>query len=1084
MDISDIKNAVSEQVYKEGVEFFLLKRNKILQMNARTSRTISSVPTHITITFIESKVLDMQNKYTQNITIITNIDNTIESVKISGKCSCSKNFTCKHIVAVLLSMLKRENEDIINSEIKLIKQVQEIKDEDKLNFWVNEFKKLTSFTEINSNKIKYKFSFKNSDKNRFQIKLYYINDNYKEEEINTYELRKIYSRNEYLTIEDKEILLLLKKTKESQYDYTNSFVMKGELGFFITKKVIETNRAFFKDKTIPISFGKDKNLQIKWKKSQTDDTYNLVTEIEQYSEILLFNPVCYLNTKNLTFGQVITNHSYEELELMNKFPTVQYKTLMEFNSVLNDILIDVEPMLKENQKLINIKTKPKYVLELYTQVDFHNIKVKYLYENYELSYYDNSPIKAIYSDDEVILIHRDTNKEKEVINLLTSLGFINKKMENNIVFINLYQPNFSTAVERMRHFLEDIVSNLNKDYIIKFDETFELEFKNIENINIQTDIDKNWFSMEISVDIDGKKVSLLPLVVEFLNQIDSLEDLSINQKLNIQFDKSKFIRVEAKTMKPIIETILAIYDGKSKKLLLNPFDATLLNFDNKLENVKYKGDMSIFEIKEKLENFTKINEVEIPRTLNATLRDYQRDGLNWLSFLREFGFGGILADDMGLGKTIQTLTLLLKEKEENRANKPSLIIAPTSLMGNWRSENAKFTPELKMLIFHGDNRKEDFENLEKFDVIVTTYNLIVRDYEELIKIEFYYLILDEAQKIKNPKTKMAQAIKDLNSKHKLCLTGTPMENHLGEIWSIFDFLMSGFLWSQNFFNENFRFPIEKNYNEKKEIQLKKRIKPFMLRRKKDDVIKELPQKTEIIRTIAFEKKQAKLYESVRITMEKKVRDIIKEKGLASSHIMILDALLKLRQVCCDPSLLKLKEAEDVKESAKLEATMELIEELIEEGRKIILFSQFSSMLSIIEDNIKAKNILYAKLTGSTTKREEVIEKFKNKDTKIFLISLKAGGVGLNLIEADTVIHYDPWWNPATEEQATDRAYRIGQDKPIFVYKMVIEGTIEEKILALQDKKRKLADAIIDNSKEKFSLTQDDISELFKPMEVD
>ena len=436
-----------------------------------------------------------------------------------------------------------------------------------------------------------------------------------------------------------------------------------------------------------------------------------------------------------------------------------------------------------------------------------------------------------------------------------------------------------------------------------------------------------------------------------------------------------------------------------------------------------------------------------------------------MNFLHEFKFGGILADDMGLGKTVQTLAFLQVLKERGELNKPSLIVMPTSLIGNWKNEIKKFTPDLTFLELYGADRAEKFGQIEKYDIILTTYSLAQRDEEKYVKEHFCYIILDEAQKIKNPNTKLAVAIKNFKSQHKLALSGTPIENHLGELWSIFDFLMCGFLDNLRTFRSFFQIPIEKEYDMTRRALLNKKIAPFILSRTKDEVVLELPPKTEIIKRAVFGTKQAKLYENIRVTMESKVREAVKGKGLSRSHITILDALLKLRQVCCDPSLLKVDAAKQVKESAKLEMFLELIDSLHAENKKVLVFSQFTSMLSIIEEHIKKRKISYTKLTGSTRKREEAIEQFTSGKANIFLISLKAGGVGLNLVEADTVIHYDPWWNPAVENQATDRAHRIGQDKAVFVYKLIVENSIEEKILQLQERKKSLQEGIYKGNEE-------------------
>ncbi len=366
---------------------------------------------------------------------------------------------------------------------------------------------------------------------------------------------------------------------------------------------------------------------------------------------------------------------------------------------------------------------------------------------------------------------------------------------------------------------------------------------------------------------------------------------------------------------------------------------------------------------------------------------------------------------------------------------------------------------MKVLLLHGTERKQLFSEIVHHDLVVTTYPLLRRDKDILLKQHFHFIVLDEAQSIKNPKSQTAQVVYELEASHRLCLSGTPMENHLGELWSIFHFLMPGFLSTQKQFNQLFRYPIERQGDGLRQEQLRKRLQPFMLRRTKGEVVKELPDKNEIIRNVILEDEQRDLYESIRLAMDDKVRAEIRKKGLARSHIMILDALLKLRQVCCDPRLVSMPQAANVKKSAKLELLMGMVPEMVAEGRKILIFSQFTKMLAIIEKEITEAGIAYTKLTGQTRKRDEAIDRFQSGEVPVFLVSLKAGGVGLNLTAADTVIHYDPWWNPAAENQATDRAHRIGQDKTVFVYKLITEGTVEEKIVAMQERKQQLADAM-------------------------
>ena len=575
--------------------------------------------------------------------------------------------------------------------------------------------------------------------------------------------------------------------------------------------------------------------------------------------------------------------------------------------------------------------------------------------------------------------------------------------------------------------------------------------------------DSDWFGLRFDIEIDGRKFPLLPLVTEL---IGDYRPGTLPPTLYLPYVAGHYVEVAREQIEPILQNIIELFDrlGATNELRLSRLDAPRLL---ELGDIKVRGADALQRLAKKLRNFTGIRNVTAPSSFKGELRAYQQQGLNWLQFLREYGLAGILADDMGLGKTVQTLAHLAVEKRAGRMKHPSLIIAPTSLMGNWRREAAQFTPHLKVLVLHGPQRGEHFDSLDQYDLILTTYPLLPRDHEVLLAQPCHYLILDEAQQIKNPRSQAAHLVRAIKANHRLCLTGTPMENHLGELWAQFDFLLPGFLGDQASFVRHYRTPIEKHGDSERMRRLSQRTAPFMLRRTKDIVADELPPKSELLRTVPIEGRQAALYESIRLTMEKKVRDAIAKKGLARSHITILDALLKLRQVCCDPRLLPAASGgSHGAPSAKLAMLMELLPELLEEGRRILLFSQFTSMLGLIEQELQGANIAYAKLTGQTRKRDEVIESFRRGEVNLFLISLKAGGVGLNLTEADTVIHYDPWWNPAVEMQATDRAHRIGQDKPVFVYKLITEGTVEEKILALQAKKQQLADSVYGKGKGK------------------
>ncbi|MGH7211747.1 MAG: DEAD/DEAH box helicase, partial [Acetobacteraceae bacterium] len=472
-----------------------------------------------------------------------------------------------------------------------------------------------------------------------------------------------------------------------------------------------------------------------------------------------------------------------------------------------------------------------------------------------------------------------------------------------------------------------------------------------------------------------------------------------------------------------------------------------------------------------------------PGCFKGTLRPYQARGVDWLQFLRVAGLGGVLADDMGLGKTVQALAHLVIEQAEGRLNRPALVVCPTTLVANWRAEAARFAPSLRVLTLHGPDRAARFPDIGDHDLVLTTYPLLARDHAALAGQEWHVVTLDEAQVIKNPAAATSKLARTLKARQRLCLSGTPLENHLGELWSLFDFLMPGFLGDSRTFQRRYRTPIEKGGDLDRRTALAGRVAPFLLRRTKAEVAADLPPKTEIAETIEMGDAQRAVYESIRLAMHTKVRRAIAERGLARSGIIILDALLKLRQACCDPRLLKLATAKAAKaRSAKLERLMEMLPQMLEEGRRVLLFSQFTSMLALIEAELAERRLDYVILTGDTRDSVQPVERFQSGATPLFLISLKAGGVGLNLTAADTVIHYDPWWNPAVENQATDRAHWIGQDKAVFAHRLITVGTIEEKMETLKARKQALVAGILGGeSGRALKMSEADVEELLAPV---
>ena len=599
----------------------------------------------------------------------------------------------------------------------------------------------------------------------------------------------------------------------------------------------------------------------------------------------------------------------------------------------------------------------------------------------------------------------------------------------------------------------------------------------------------DFFSYQLGILIDNKAVSIVPLVVDLIGRLDheTLENLPDDKQIKLPIAEGKILQIKLGRIKPLLRLLLHYWrraTATQPDLQISRYQLVLLQeAEMALAAIaaRWNGTSNLQAQLQRLVGITTLPITPIPSGLKTDLRDYQHQGLNWLQCLRASEFGGILADDMGLGKTVQTLAHLQYEKEQGRLKKASLIVAPTSLVWNWYDEAERFTPDLKVLVFHGSDRHQD--DFDDYDLVISTYGLIQRDKARFLNYSFYYVILDEAQSIKNARTKTTQIVQQLVGKHRLCLTGTPLENHLGELWSLFHFLMPGLLGDTKQFRQYFRNPIEKDGDAEKRALLVRRVSPFMLRRTKNQVARELPDKTEMTRMLELTGPQRDLYEAIRMSMEKKVRDAIAQQGLGKSHIVLLDALLRLRQVCCDPRLLTLPGASMAYgTSVKLASLMELLDNLMEEGRHVLVFSQFTSMLKLIEDELIARSYNYLKLTGQTQNRQDIVRDFQAGKAPIFLISLKAGGTGLNLTRADTVIHYDPWWNPAVEDQATDRSHRIGQKNPVFVYKLIGAGTVEEAILKMQAKKRQLFEGVLSmNPSEQVALTDADITEFFAPL---
>lgn len=592
----------------------------------------------------------------------------------------------------------------------------------------------------------------------------------------------------------------------------------------------------------------------------------------------------------------------------------------------------------------------------------------------------------------------------------------------------------------------------------------------------------DWFTLELGIEIEGRKFDLVPIVLDILDEASEDDDLrAIERRLRarscVRVSATEHVLLPQERLRALLRALVELHQGVRRRGNIIMFPAARAPILAKLEKVH--DPTRVLEKARTI--FSPPPDVDVPATLQATLRPYQRAGISYLQHIGRTG-GGILADDMGLGKTLQTIAHLVIEKHEGRLSEPALVVCPTSLAWNWGREIEKFAPHLKVTVLRGAARRKAWPHVPESDVVVTTYPVLVRDQKRFEKQKFSWLIIDEAQTIKNARSQAHGAVKSIDAERRLALTGTPIENDLGELWALFDLLKPGLLGNEEAFRRFFRAPIETKADLEKLAMLRDMVAPYLLRRTKLEVASDLPPKTEMVRPVELRGRQRELYEHIRIAAHAEVRRVIRKKGLAASTIPILDALMKLRQVCCDPRLVAMDAARGVTESAKYDALMDMFETQLPQGRRVLVFSQFTSMLALIARGLEERRVKYSVLTGQTRDRKSVCDTFERGETSVMLISLKAGGTGLNLVSADTVVHYDPWWNPAAEAQATDRAYRIGQKQPVFVHKLCAVGSVEERVMALQRRKRWLACALLGDATPSESFTETDLDTLFAPLE--
>ncbi len=599
----------------------------------------------------------------------------------------------------------------------------------------------------------------------------------------------------------------------------------------------------------------------------------------------------------------------------------------------------------------------------------------------------------------------------------------------------------------------------------------EEQFK--ADVRVDMDANNDWLTFDVNVYCGEDRVTL-----------DDLKRYIHDKEDFIRMNDGRLLKISnTKDLERFVLMLESFHQKENDRFEGRAYHAPEL--ENIFTNSPYynaKFEKSFRKFMTEAQSGKPVEKVTMPASISKTLRTYQKDGVHWMHFLRKYRFAGILADDMGLGKTLQALTLLDMHKHDKE---PSIVVCPKTLLFNWEQETTKFFPDIKTLIIEGTpaERAEKIRHIKDYDLIITSYPSLKKDFPTYEKTgqHFHYCFIDEAQFMKNHKTQNAQVVKKIPADYRLALTGTPLENNVSEVWSIFDFLMPGFLGNYATFVKKFQTPIMKNNDARALDELRKKVSCFMLRRTKEKVLTELPPKVEQTLLCELEEAQNVLYQEILANVKSNIFNTVKEKGFAKSHIHILAGLTKLRQVCNHPALLLKDKDFDQYESAKLKIFEELIEEIVSSDRKVLVFSQFTQMLDILQEVLRKKGVEHLYLSGKTKNRKELVQAFNEDATKkVFLISLKAGGTGLNLTSADNVIIFDPWWNPSVENQAVDRAHRMGQTKSVNVYRLVTKGTIEEKILKLQEKKQFLFDNLVNESKDLFQkLTWGDIKELFE-----
>ena len=959
------------------------------------------------------------NTFTQHI----EISKLPTGFSVDSHCTCGSKTKCRHIAAVLLKLKIEHSGDygedyIINdwfSELKTLKQSTTDTAKHVLLFVLDVEKSAVTLTP--------KIANYDPEHN------YTLGRNLTEQQLNS-----------FVTPTD------LLETDFRLYSWIRSqnalgkLELKGPWGFSALQQLIATQRLFLGRSRQAIKADTMQALEFSWQQNSDLTSLSLSLAGQDNWLLLKTTPPTYLDPDTLKIGRIRTPLTADEIALLANMPAIHNENFDRVYQQLNDNFGEgvIPHAFKQSKKNQSRSVFP--VISIRNDEGNIGLSLQFNYQNslYELS---QAPEGII-----------NQSLENTVVNELTNLGFEFCKgaLQTEFVF------NKQSVIHAHWLKFEIIPTLLKRGW--KINDELDVS-KALKQISLQVERGKG-HQIVSKIVISGVKTQQL------LTADNNFQSLNRQSERYYYFSVGKrFAVVDKLVITQLNEYRERFEHIKTRDEILMPLSFLPQLIAQKAIKVSIVDDALDAYLTELTNTRPVVKKSDI-QGLNdgVQLREYQQHGVDWLNFLKRHQLGGILADDMGLGKTLQVIAFLANAKQRPQAG-PTLIVCPTSLVGNWQSEINKFACNLKITTVFGSLRNEQLQQLSQADCILTTYPLLKRDIAYYSPLYFENIILDEAQYIKNDAAQVSRLVKRLNADFKLCLSGTPIENNLFELKSLLDFAMPSLLGSQAHFKTYFQTPIERDNDVKRADELKSLIMPFILRRTKAQVTQELPEKTELVKEFEFEAKQKEIYTGITQSLEQKLVDLFAQQGVQKSKLAFLDALLKLRQICCHPKLI---DPTTQAGSAKLEWLSKHLPVMLSEGRKVIIFSQFTTALDVIAERLGELGITFSMLTGQTRHRSRVIEEFTEGESSVFLISLKAGGTGLNLTQADTVIHFDPWWNPAVEKQATDRAYRIGQTNPVFVYKLIMANSVEQKVFKMQQHKQALVDALFTDKSMSFT----------------